>query len=82
VVRGGTHYRKPGRVVDTVFESDGLERRKPLVVIHCEGGVELLVMTHPEVSVRREGPEGEYAFFDRLLDGGDDDLLSVHSASG
>ena len=44
-------------------------------MIHCEGGVELLVVSHSEISVGRERPEGEYAFFDRLLDGGDDDGL-------
>jgi len=44
-------------------------------VVHREGRVEILVVAQPEISVRGERAEGEYALLGGLADGRDDDVL-------
>ena len=75
VVGGSTHDGKTGGIVHAILESDGLERGEALVVIHRKRGIELLVVTHSEISVRRERPEGHYTFLGGPAYGGDYNLL-------
>ena len=83
MVRGGAYHRQAGGEVDSVLEGKRLERSEALVVIHREGGVELLIVSETEESVRGERPEGEYAFFGGSPDGRYDDaaLLVPEQAS-
>ena len=62
MVRGSTHYRKARRVVHSVGEGDSLERRKTLVMVHCKGCIEILIVAKTEISVRRERAKGLDAF--------------------
>ena len=75
MVRGGAHYRQSGRVVHSIGEGDGLEWRKALIMVHCKGRVEILVVAKPEIAVRGERTEGLDALLVGAPDGRDNHSL-------
>ena len=60
MVRRGPDYRQPCGKIDSGIERQRLERYQPLIVIHCQHGIELILHVDAEKTIRRIWAESKY----------------------